>query len=70
MTCRCSLNSKVYASNFMTFHTILHRSEEYIEALKRARQLTEDLSKTINADIEDPEKQVRVAEYSDFYDNK
>ena len=48
------------ASNFMTFHTILHKSEQYIEALKRARQLTDDLSETINKGITDPDKQVRV----------
>ena len=42
----------------MTFHTILHKSEQYIEALKRARQLTDELSETINRGIDDPDKQV------------
>ena len=42
----------------MTFHTILHKSEQYIEALKRARQLTDDLDATINKGITDPDKQV------------
>ena len=42
----------------MTFHTILHKSEQYIEALRRGRQLTDALSETINKGITDPDKQV------------
>ena len=47
----------------MTFHTILHKSEQYIEALRRARQLTDDLSETINKNITDPDKQVSQSLY-------
>ena len=45
----------------MTFHTILHKSEQYIEALRRGRQLTDALSETINKGITDPDKQVSQA---------
>ena len=51
----------------MTFHTILHKSEQYIEALKRARQLTDELSETINRGIDDPDKQVGYFFHLLFY---
>lgn len=38
----------VTASSFMAFHTILKTSEDYYEALRWARKLTDNLTMTMN----------------------
>ncbi len=38
----------VRSSNFMVFHTILRTSEDYTEALRWARKLTDDIMETVS----------------------
>lgn len=40
----------VSASYFMTYHTILKTSEDYINALKDAREISDNITKTLNKD--------------------
>lgn len=56
----------VKASDFMAFHTILKTSEDYTQALRWSRMLTDTLSKSINADLAE-EEHVEVFAYSIFY---
>ena len=44
----------------MSFHTILKTSKDYYSALKRARQLTQDLEDTINNDVEEEQVQFEI----------
>lgn len=41
-------NTQVGASYFMTFHTILKESPDYIDALKMARILADNISQTMD----------------------
>ena len=56
----------VTSSNLMAFHTILRTSEDYYTALRRARQLTDSITATINAN-RSADQQVTVFPYSIFY---
>ena len=56
----------VVNSNMMAFHTILKTSKDYYTALKRARELTDIMTKTINENMTS-ENHVNVFPYSIFY---
>ncbi|XP_071519627.1 NPC intracellular cholesterol transporter 1-like [Panulirus ornatus] len=55
----------VGASYFMTYHTILKTSSDYYEALRWARNISENITRTINQGSE--ESQYEVFPYSVFY---
>eukprot|EP00092_Neocalanus_flemingeri_P034693 GFUD01037748.1.p1 GENE.GFUD01037748.1~~GFUD01037748.1.p1 ORF type:complete len:796 (-),score=140.04 GFUD01037748.1:17-2356(-) len=61
-----SFKYAVASSNMMAFHTILRTSEDYYTALRRARELTDSITETINANRTEDEK-VNVFPYSIFY---
>jgi len=61
-----SLKYNVASSNMMAFHTILRTSEDYYTALRRARELTDSITETINEGRSEDEK-VTVFPYSIFY---
>ena len=56
----------VVSSNMMAFHTILKTSKDYYTALRRARELTDIMTVTINQDVPENEH-VTVFPYSIFY---
>jgi Niemann-Pick C1 protein len=66
-------NHKIGASYFMTYHTILKTSEDYYEALKSARKISANITRTVQASLrlrnvkEDVIQQVEVFPYSVFY---
>ena len=43
--------SAVTANNFFAFHTVLKTSEDYYEAMRWARRLSDNISMTINGNI-------------------
>ncbi|XP_066140197.1 NPC intracellular cholesterol transporter 1 isoform X2 [Euwallacea fornicatus] len=43
--------SKVGASYFMSYHTILKTSEDYYESMRAAREISTDISKTVGAEV-------------------
>ncbi|XP_059177253.1 NPC intracellular cholesterol transporter 1-like isoform X2 [Physella acuta] len=55
--------TRVGASYFMTYHTILKTSEDYINALKDAREISDNITKTLNKDG----GHYKVFPYSVFY---
>jgi hypothetical protein len=55
---------EVTASNFMAFHNMLHKSEDFTEALRWARDLTDTISETLNKGIEDEKK--KVGNFSEY----
>ena len=58
----------VTVASFMAFHTILRTSKDYYEALRWARRLGENITETLNKDLDIPEEQkVIVFPYSVFY---
>ncbi|XP_068212553.1 NPC intracellular cholesterol transporter 1-like [Palaemon carinicauda] len=57
--------SLVGASYFMTYHTILKTSEDYYEALRSARSVSSNISKTLNQGLDNPVYE--VFPYSVFY---
>jgi Niemann-Pick C1 protein len=65
--------SQVDASYFMTYHTILKSSEDYFEALRSARKISANITRTIHASMrlanrpESEIEQVEVFPYSVFY---
>ncbi|KAK7790449.1 hypothetical protein R5R35_009492 [Gryllus longicercus] len=63
--------SAVGASYFMTFHTVLRTSEDYFHALAAARDLSANITRTINnvlaAAGRAPEEPYEVFPYSVFY---
>lgn len=48
----------VVASYFMTYHTILKTSQDYYEALLWARQVSDNITLTINAGGTEPKVEV------------
>ncbi|KAM4705653.1 NPC intracellular cholesterol transporter 1 [Rhinophrynus dorsalis] len=56
-------NTNVGATYFMTYHTILKNSSDFIDAMRKAREISENI--TDSMDI--PGKQYRVFPYSVFY---
>ncbi|XP_053570950.1 NPC intracellular cholesterol transporter 1 [Bombina bombina] len=56
-------DTKVGATYFMTYHTILKNSSDFIDALRKARVV----AKNITATMDTPEKSYRVFPYSVFY---
>ena len=56
----------VLSSNFMAFHTILKTSRDYYTALKRARELTDEMNYAINNGVPE-EEHVKIFPYSIFY---
>lgn len=54
------------ASYFMTYHTPLHNSYEYITALKNARLLAQNIERMLYSNVPDL-KDVSVFPYSFFY---
>lgn len=66
-------NTKVQASSFMTYHTILRSSEDYYEALRSARSISANITRTIHAKLRlsgRPETEIQKIEvfpYSVFY---
>ncbi|KAM5157084.1 NPC intracellular cholesterol transporter 1 [Mantella aurantiaca] len=58
-----SNNTDVGATYFMTYHTILHNSSDFIDALKKARVI----AKNITDGLEVPGKNYSVFAYSVFY---
>jgi Niemann-Pick C1 protein len=67
------IQNSVDASYFMTYHTILKSSEDYYEALRSARKISANITRTIQASMrlaDKPEseiEQVEVFPYSIFY---
>jgi Niemann-Pick C1 protein len=65
--------NRVDASYFMTYHTILKSSEDYYEALRSARKISANITRTIHASMrlanrpETEIQQVEVFPYSVFY---
>ena len=43
--------SAVTANNFFAFHTVLKTSEDYYEAMRWARRLSDNISDTINRNV-------------------
>ncbi|XP_014211184.1 Niemann-Pick C1 protein isoform X2 [Copidosoma floridanum] len=67
-----SRRSKVGASNFMAYHTILKTSYDYYEAMRQARTVADNITRTINTNLrewgyESGDQQVEVFPYSVFY---
>ncbi len=61
-------NGSVVAHNFFAFHTILKTSEDYYEAMRWARRLSDNISLTLNRNSTDSkDEQVNVFPYSVFY---
>lgn len=62
-------HSVVTASTFMTFHTVLKTSEDYVAALKAARVVAQNITDTINKRLEalGRNRRVTVFPYSIFY---
>lgn len=54
-------NTEIGATYFMTYHTVLKTSADYIGALKSARDICENITKTVNV------SNVEVFPYSVFY---
>lgn len=64
--------SKVGASYFMAFHTILKTSEDYYESLRAARKISANITATINTKLRQRnattgDAQIEVFPYSVFY---
>ncbi|CAL4096449.1 unnamed protein product, partial [Meganyctiphanes norvegica] len=57
--------STVVASYFMSYHTILKSSKDYYEALREARILTDNITKSLNEGLDVPKYE--VFPYSVFY---
>lgn len=57
--------STVGASYFMSYHTILKTSKDYYEALRWARIITDNITKTLNEGLEVPKYE--IFPYSVFY---
>ncbi|KAK7086013.1 NPC intracellular cholesterol transporter 1 [Halocaridina rubra] len=57
------LPNAIQASYFMTYHTILKSSEDYYSALKWARKVSDNITKTISK----ADKAIKVFPYSVFY---
>ena len=64
---RTNSQNSVGANNFFAFHTVLKTSEDYYEAMRWARRLSNNISQMINQDISDPNLQINVFPYSVFY---
>lgn len=56
-------NTDVGATYFMTYHTILHNSSDFIDALRKARSIAKNISDGIDV----PGKNYSVFAYSVFY---
>ncbi|MEE6464214.1 hypothetical protein FKM82_006214 [Ascaphus truei] len=56
-------NSDVGATYFMTYHTVLKTSSDFIEAMRKARALADNITENMNIQ----EKNYRVFPYSVFY---
>ncbi|KAK7869123.1 hypothetical protein R5R35_006589 [Gryllus longicercus] len=60
--------SEVGASYFMTYHTVLKTSKDYYEALAAAREVADNVTKTINSDLSmKANETIEVFPYSVFY---
>lgn len=59
--------AKIGATYFMTYHTILKTSSDYIEALRQARILTDNMTLTINQGKTNKDEWIEVFPYSVFY---
>jgi Niemann-Pick C1 protein len=57
--------SRVGASYFMAYHTILKTSKDYYESMRSARKIAANITTTINTKI--PSRSVEVFPYSVFY---
>ncbi|XP_063904619.1 NPC intracellular cholesterol transporter 1 homolog 1b isoform X3 [Zophobas morio] len=57
--------SRVGASYFMAYHTILKTSKDYYESMRSARKIAANITTTINTKI--PSSQIEVFPYSVFY---
>ncbi|XP_069587304.1 NPC intracellular cholesterol transporter 1 [Ranitomeya imitator] len=58
-----SNNTDVGATYFMTYHTILHNSSDFIDALRKARMIAKNISDSMDA----PSNNYTVFAYSVFY---
>ncbi|XP_053105399.1 NPC intracellular cholesterol transporter 1 [Hemicordylus capensis] len=56
-------NSEVGATYFMTYHTVLKTSADFIDAMKKARMIADNITATLSVG----EKNYRVFPYSLFY---
>lgn len=62
--------SRVGSSNFMSYHTILKTSKDYYESMRAARELSENITDTINTKLKrigSNETNIEVFPYSVFY---
>lgn len=64
---KASADQAIEASNFFAFHTVLKTSQDYYEALRWARLLSQNISDMINVNITDAGGHVNVFPYSVFY---
>ena len=64
---RKNLELTLIIYNFFAFHTVLKTSEDYYEAMRWARRLSDNITMTLNQNISDTEHQVNVFPYSVFY---
>ncbi|XP_066435716.1 NPC intracellular cholesterol transporter 1 [Eleutherodactylus coqui] len=58
-----SNNTDVGATYFMTYHTVLHNSSDFIDALRKARMITKNITKSMDT----PSRNISVFAYSVFY---
>lgn len=52
--------SEVQASYFMSYHTVLKTSKDYYSAMSAARHIAANISRTINAKMENSSKTIEV----------
>ncbi|KAG9479005.1 hypothetical protein GDO78_012595 [Eleutherodactylus coqui] len=58
-----SNNTDVGATYFMTYHTVLHNSSDFIDALRKARMITKNITESMDT----PSRNISVFAYSVFY---
>ena len=49
---RTNKKLSIGSTNFFAFHTVLKTSEDYYEAMKWARMLSDNITKMINRDVQ------------------
>ncbi|KRX52476.1 Niemann-Pick C1 protein [Trichinella sp. T9] len=59
--------SRVVSSNFMTYHTVLRTSDDFIQALRNSRAIAANITKAINKNIHNSSNRIEVFPYSVYY---
>jgi Niemann-Pick C1 protein len=60
---KLSESNHVLASYFMTYHTVLKSSADYISAMSSARAIAVNISEMLNVDNLDPKNAIQVFPY-------